>query len=698
MSKSYKIPLWKKAPFLRLLLPVIAGILAEYYSSFSLQFIIYLGIIAAIFFIIFLLLPIVYRFKFSFILGIIITVFVMVLGLFITWNRQVRNHPQWYGHNIDSSSFIVATLNESPVEKNKSFKAVANVQAITNGNTISNASGKVLLYFSKDSFSGNLKYGSKIIFSNKLQDIKNSSNPAAFDYKRYCAFQQIFQQAYLPHGDWVATGLSNISFYDKIKNNAQHYILSTLDKYINGFNEVGIAKALLVGYRVDLDKDLVQQYSNAGVIHIIVIAGLHLGLIYALLLWFLNRIPVLKKSAYIRLIIILICLWCFALLTGASPPVMRAVIMFSCIQIGRTISRNTSVYNSLAASAFILLCIDPFYLWDVGFQLSYLAVTGIVALHKSIFHWFYLKNKIFRAAWNIAAVSLAAQIFTMPACLYYFHQVPLLFMVTNIFAVPLATVALYGCVALVCVSSIPAIASLLGKVITATLWLLNHVVFLINAIPFSTWTDFSISPADTLLLYIIIISFLYWLISRSRISLPIALCSMLFISILYFNKKLYAFHQKKIIVYDIPNHTAIDFINSNTYFYIGDSELTKDDVLKNFHLKPSRISFNCDNINKDTLAVFCKDNFFQFYNKRVVMIDTSINYLPFGKKVDVDYIIISKNAKVRIPALTEVFNCGTYIFDASNPLWKIAKWKKDCEDLHLRFHSVPEQGAFVTDL
>ncbi len=697
MSRSYKIFIWKRAPFLRLLIPVVAGIIAEHSLRLPIQIIAVLSLVTLAIISVLSLLPLVYRFKLSSIRGGVITIFIASFGLFITWNKDARNHSGWYGNSYDSTSLIVARIDEQPVEKNKSYKALAKIEAIVNGDSVLRTSGKILLYFSKDSLSGALAYGDRIIITNKLQEIKNSGNPGAFDYKRYCAFQQIFQQAYLRNSDWILSGKRYVSLYNRIKQGTQQYILNTINRYISGKDEVAIAKALLIGYKADLDKDLVQQYSNAGVVHIIVIAGLHLGLIYTLLLWILNRIPKVKNSKPLRLIIVLICLWCFALLTGASPPVLRAVIMFSSIAIGKTISRNSSVYNSLAASAFILLCIDPFSLWDVGFQLSYLAVTGIVMLHKYIYHWFYLRNRILRGAWNIASVSLAAQIFTLPACLFYFHQMALLFMITNIIAVPLATITLYGCIALVCLSCVSIVATWLGKFLTGCIWLLNHTVFVINAVPFSTWNDFLISFADTLLLYFIIIAALYWLLQRSKIAFRLFISGALILAIQNFGRKFISFHQKKIIVYDVPNHTAIDFINGTNFHFEGDSDFTKDDILQNFHLKPSRILFHSNNCITN-FPIFRQLPFYKFYNKRVLIVDTNINYISSGGKINVDYIILSKNPKVRIPSLAKVFNCNTYIFDASNPMWKIAKWKKDCEDLHLRFHSVPEQGAFVIDL
>jgi len=155
-------------------------------------------------------------------------------------------------------------------------------------------------------------------------------------------------------------------------------------------------------------------------------------------------------------------------------------------------------------------------------------------------------------------------------------------------------------------------------------------------------------------------------------------------------------NQKKIIVYNVPQRIAIDFVKSNTYHFIGDSDLTIDGLLQNFHLKPGRISLMLT--KRDTSSLFLQNNFVRFYGKRILMINSAIDYTPLTKKITVDYIIISKNPKLFISNLAKVFECGVYIFDASNPLWKIEKWKKDCEELHLRFHSVPEQGAFITDL
>ncbi len=243
---------------------------------------------------------------------------------------------------------------------------------------------------------------------------------------------------------------------------------------------------------------------------------MHLALIYYLLLWISEKIPLLKKSKLMRLFSILFCLWFFSFLTGAPASVLRASVMFSFIAIGDSFDKRNSIYNSLAISAFVLLCYDPFMLWDVGFQLSYLAVLGIVVTQKYIYKWFYFKNKILNAAWELASVSLAAQLFTLPVCIYYFHQFPLLFLLSNLIAIPLSTVALWGCIAVLAFSPVPLVAAYLGKLVWGVVWLLNHSVLVVNAIPFSLWNGLLLSLSETIVLYFISATILYWLIKKNK--------------------------------------------------------------------------------------------------------------------------------------------------------------------------------------
>ena len=280
-----------------------------------------------------------------------------------------------------------------------------------------------------------MKYGDFVLINKSLQQIKNGGNPGSFDYQRYASFQQVYHQVFLKKGECTILKQKDaglfMQFIFALRSNTVHI----LQKYFGDDKKIlGISEALLIGFKEDLDKDLVQAYSNTGVVHIIAISGLHLGLIYLVLSWLFKRAPFVRRSLPAQAVLILSCLWLFALLTGASASVLRSAVMFTCIVAGKTIQRQSSVYNALAVSAFILLCYNPYFLWDVGFQLSYLAIIGILWLQQPIYRLIYVKNLLIDKIWQMASVTLAAQLTAFPICIYYFHQFPNLFLIANLVA------------------------------------------------------------------------------------------------------------------------------------------------------------------------------------------------------------------------------------------------------------------------
>ena len=694
------IPLWKKAPFLRLLVPVITGILLQWYVQFYWQQILVMGICFVVAFAAFQLLPLALRFKLQALQGFLITVILVVIGLFITYQKDIRNNQNWFGKIYHDSDYIIATINEPLLEKNKSYKADAVVENILQNNEVKTTTGKIILYFEKDSTGlPKLKYGDKILISKDLQQIKNSGNPGAFNYQHYSAFHQVFHNIFLKNNDWILLDEKNINSFRRFLFTARQNVLNILQKNMQGHDDqLAIAEALLIGYTQDLDKDLVQAYSNTGVVHIIAISGMHLGLIYVLLLWLFNKIPFIKRSGVTKVVLILSCLWLFALLTGGSASILRAAVMFSCIVTGQNFGKRSSIYNSLAASAFLLLCYNPYFLWDVGFQLSYLAVAGIVIFQKPVYHLFYIKNKWLDKIWQLTTVSLAAQILTFPVCLYYFHQFPTLFLFTNILLVPFSSLILFVEIFLVAFSWVPFAGALVGKLTWWLVWLMNKTILWFNKLPFSVWDGISVSSVSTIFLYGIVICAGYWLLNKNKMAFKFSLFILFCFTALSDYTKWKILTQQKLILYNVTQHQSIDLINGGAYKFIGDPALSADGMLQNFHLKPARIALQLNN-KVDSLQTLHQHNqFYTFHNKNILLIDEPVVFLPPEQKINVDYIIISKNPKLYIPELARVFNCSQYIFDGSNSLWKIAKWKKDCEQLHLRCYSVPEQGAFVLDL
>lgn len=699
MRHLYRIPAWKTAPFIRLLFPMGIGIVVQWYSSLTLHFII---LSAACFSCAFFLLYYIHiskKYKLRALQGILLQLMICIAGLYITWEKDIRNHAKWFGHMYSDTVHLIVRIDEPLVQKERSNKAEGYIEAIVAGNKAIPVQGRILLYFSKDTTSSSLHYGDRVLIKKPLQQIKNTGNPGTFNYRRYASFQQIFHNVYLGKNDFVVLHEKKVQPFRQFIYAARKYIVAVLRHYLSkDKNTIGIAEALLIGYKDDLDKDLLQAYSNAGVVHIIAISGLHLGLIFFILSWLLNRLPFLKKNTLLKVILILGSLWLFAILTGSSASVLRSAVMFSCILLGSTYFKQSSIYNALASSAFILLCYDPYFLWDVGFQLSYLAVIGIVWLQQPIYHLVYVKNKWLNKVWNMVAVTIAAQLAAFPLCIYYFHQFPNLFLVTNLVAVPLSTAILFAEIFLLCFSWIGIAAVYIGKAISILIELMNFLIKICNALPYSVLDKIYASVLTTWLLYGVVVFSCGWLLYRNKVFFRLSIICLLFFTFLQAYTKAKCLRQQKIIVYNIPRTQAIDIISRDKYFFIGDSSVRNAGQLQNFHLKPARIDLQVNESHSLPKALVKRGDLWMFAGLRLVVIERALSYQSLTNRIPVDILVISKNPSLKISGIVAALKPSIIVFDSSNSLWKIAEWKRECSALLLRFHSVPEQGAFVFDI
>jgi competence protein ComEC len=473
--------------------------------------------------------------------------------------------------------------------------------------------------------------------------------------------------------------------------------LSILKKYIPGKKESGVAEALLSGYRDDLDRDLVRSYSNTGVVHIIAISGLHLGMIYGLLLFMLKPFRKIKWMRWAKPVIILAILWGFSLLAGAAASILRSVVMFSFIVIGESLGRRTNMYNTLAASAFCLLVYNPYFLWDVGFQLSYTAVLSIVLFMKPVYKWMYFENKLLSSIWQLNSITLAAQPFTLPIILYYFHQFPNLFLFTNFIAVPLSGFILYSELLLLIFSSLPWLAPITGKLAAFLISQMNGFIERTDRLPYAVTGNLQVSLYQTILLYFTISCLAWWLLQKNIRGLLTGLGFLCCFTLLNCLIALSHTKQRKLIVYNIPKHSAIDIMEGRGYQCIADNGLLQNTGLQQFHLQPSRVMHGVKEAG--TLEnTFIHDGMIATSHKTILLINRPVDLPALQRKIPVDIIILSGNPKLWLSRLAAVFDCPQYVFDGSNPLWKIQYWKKDADSLHLRHHSTPEQGAFEVAL
>jgi competence protein ComEC len=689
---------WKKAPFVRLLGSFMVGILIQWNCQIAVSLwwsILGSCIVVSISFFFFALSS---RYKMGVLNGISLLISFISIGGLVARHNDIRHAKNWVGHHYQEGYNLVVTLDEMPVEKQKSFKAIAGVTHLLENEKVIRVQGKIILYFKKDSLLPRLVYGSQIILKKPLQEIKNSGNPGGFDYKRYSLFQGTTHQVYLTAEEFTILPSTNKKWLHTFLDMTREKVLNILRTNIRGHRELGLAEALLIGYKDDLDKTLLQSYSNTGVVHIIAISGLHLGLIYWLLLQLLKPLQGRKYIKWLRPVIIVLGLWLFSLLAGAQPSILRSAIMFTCIVLGENFSKRTSIYNTLALSAFILLCWNPYWLWDVGFQLSYSAVLSIIIFMQPIYNLFYIKNKLLDFFWKLNAVTIAAQLLTLPVSIYHFHQFPTHFLLTNFVAVPLSSFILLGEIFLCIISFIPAVAWLTGKILHWLIWLMNSYVERVEDLPYSLWDSLQINMIQAILLFLFAGAISYWLFEKKKTGLQTGLA----ILVCFFFLRGFSFwqtsRQKKIIVYNVAQRRAIDFINGRNYLFSGDTDLIANDFARNFHLKPSRImqrvsaAASLRNIASD-------NNYISFGTKKILLLDNTISLKPStGTQYPIDLLVVSKNPNIYISRLNSSFAIKQIVFDGSVPAGKLKYWKKDCDSLHIPYHDVVEKGAFVMNL
>jgi competence protein ComEC len=690
----YGIPIWKKAPFIRPLVSLMTGIIVEsqLQNPPAIYWIIILSTLPLL--LLHSLFSFFHRFKFAFINGICFFVLFASFGSLLTIYQKTTTDPNWFGHHYTGHESLVIRLDEALIAKPKSLKANANVLFVLTPSAKIPVKGKLIVYFKKDTSvaaNGFLKYGTQLLFSKSIQEIKNAGNPGSFDFKKYAADHGITHQVYLEAKEIKVLPEKNPHNFKKFIIHAREGLLKTLRKYITSEKERGLAEALLIGYKDDLDRSLVESYTNTGVVHVIAISGLHLGLIYWLLVLLLDR---LKTSRFLRSLLIISSLWLFAIMAGAQPSVLRSALMFSCIVLGDSFSKKSLTLNTLACSAFLLLCVNPFWLWDVGFQLSYSAVLSIIIFMKPIYNSIYFKNKAIDFIWQLNAVTLAAQILTTPISIFHFKQFPNYFLLTNFVAVPLSSLILIGEILLCGIWFVPYAANILGKILEWLIKLMNTYIQRVEQIPYSLAEGLHINIFQTIILYILTAGLALWLFKNSTSALKVALLAAAAFTVIRAMSFYRSEKQHQVIFYNTPGKLAIDIVEGRNTVFFGDPGVIADKQLFNFNIKPARIIYRLRPV--DSLKqLHINRNIIDFRGIHVLVAGRFMDYKVPPMKQTIDILVISGNPVLYIGKLHQVFHLKRVIFIGTSPTYKMNHWKRDCDSLDIPYHELNDKGAFV---
>ncbi len=667
---------------IRLTICLIIGILIGFYIELSLSFTLVVNLVLIF------SLSITYLIKGkatqNYVFGALALLIFISLGVTSTKVYDDRNKT---AHYLNSEiafkthadfSFIITKRLKPDTYNNKYFAEITSINA-------SKVFGKILLNVQKDSLFEHLKIGSVYLANTTLSEVTKPKNPFQFDYNSYLKKRNIHHQLYLKHNEFIhlKTDTHTLDNYaDSFRAKVNEQLVAA------GFKDdvLSIINALLLGQRQDISAEVYNNYVNAGTIHILAVSGLHVGIIFIILSHFLKPLHRLKHGKHlIKPIIIIIILWCFAFIAGLSPSVTRAVTMFSIITCAQFLRRPTNIYNTLTISAFVMLLFKPIYLFDVGFQMSYLAVLAIVSIQPILYGFWKPSNKVTDYFWKILTVTIAAQIGVAPIGLFYFHQFPGLFFISNLVIIPALGLILGLGILVITLALLNILPNVLAQIFSFIIDCLNEFIawiaqfedFLLRGISFSIYHVFGS--------YIIIISLLYLWKHKSITSLKYSLLSiLLFSGMLVFNK--YQNAGDELIIFN-KNRTTLIGEKHNSHLNINHNidsfTVANDKTLKNYNIGHFI----------ETTEISTLKSTYSYKNELLLVIDSVGIYN--SKLFKPSYILLSDSPKINLNRLIDSLKPKHIIADASNYKSYVKRWQQTCKHKKIPFHSTYEKGAFI---
>jgi len=568
----------RTTPFFKLLLPLVCGILLG-------QFLFHHNWIVLVSFLLisFLLLLIFKNISYASRRGVLIKS-AFLFSHFLCWGLFVAKYHDIEANNTEFERTHQTLTLATVWKKSKNhFKANASTQ----GHDLFKK-GDVLIMMRSDSIPKGLP-GDILITKQELKTINPPLNPNQFDYKAYLQAQGIAYSVYLKEGDYhliqAEQKINPIRLFAQLRI----HIINLLDSFPLTAASRAFIKALLLGDKSDLDSEVSAAFSSAGAMHVLAVSGLHVGIIVSIFTRLLSLIkisPSNRSYRWFKTILLVVIIWFFAGITGFSPSIVRASIMFSFLSIGQSLIRHTNIYNSLSMAAFFMLLIDPNNLFSVGFQLSFLAVGGIVFFYDKINKSLYFKNPILRQIWSISSVSIAAQLVTFPLALFYFHQFPIYFLLSNLIVIPAAFLVLLFSIILFALSPFSLPKLIISSILNKSIALLNFLILGLKKLPFTSITDIYIDKFVLLFILLSIIAFSFYILTKKASVFILGICFTILVFSLRLQHKIEQHTKQQLVIYAIPGYHSIDLIQNTKHYLIADSSLWE---------KEGKLKFACEN-------------------------------------------------------------------------------------------------------
>lgn len=611
------------------------------------------------------------------------------------------NNPLTDEHHVSNSSgsdnYIGVVHSHAAKTKWQELEIEMEYGVLAN-DSLAELSGKVILYNALENIQFEL--GDRIQFNADLQRIKANPNPHAFNYARYLFYRKITHSGFLSENA-ILHEKDQISILQKWANQCRLYCTEVLERWITNEESAAIAQAMLLGQRETLSKELNKAFVNTGSIHVLAVSGLHVGILSMIVLWLLNVFPSETfKVRIVKWIIYLACVWMFALVTGSGPAVMRASLMFSLYFSSTIFSKESSSFNSLAASAFLILLNDPYQLFSIGFQFSFLAICSILFFMPLVQALYRRQNTFMTYFLNLMALSFVAQIFVAPLSMTYFNQFALYFFISGLIAVPSAFVILCASVALVLFDLLfpPLNNYVIAPILNITLDILRNAVLYIQDFPAALIKDVYLDFNQMLLLIAVFVSMMfYFFLSKEHLS---SLILFLFIFNAYGIVQTFQRAQQRICyVYNIHKETLIDFVLGDQCYQYASGGL--DPVKITYAAKGNRVAHGIKNLgrinqssNIDDKGLYSNHPFYQLGDTRIMIVDSVDSlYSDFG--LDVHFLILANNVEVDLEMLLQDYLVHHVIIDGSISSFNRDRYVKLLDKLEIRYSFTSDQAYII---
>lgn len=615
--------------------------------------------------------------------GVIATCTTLFLGILIVAMAQPKNSIDHYSH-FTSNGPDMWNLKIIEVLKPTSFtqRFIAEVTYYQKRK----ASGRIILNLATDSIQEKLQVDDELVAHAGLNKIHPPLNPHQFDYRRYLEKIGVYDQLHLNRHNFILDNHPTRTLRGYAAR-LRDEIISRMKRANFGEDEFGIIQALFLGQRDEISEATYTAYKNAGAVHILAVSGLHIGILLMFLEFLLRPLEFLPKGKILKLAVIVLLLWAFAFLAGLSPSVVRAVTMFSFVAYALYLNRPSNTFNILALSMFfILLVIDPMLLFNVGFQMSYAAVFAIVWLYTILQKLWSPKPWLVKKIWQLLSVSLAAQVGVLPISLYYFHQFPGLFFVSNLLIVPFLGLILgvgIIVIALVLLNLAPdnliaLFDSLIGFMNAIIAWIAQQEAFIFQNIPFDS--------VQMVLTYALLIALIWMFNTFTFHRIATVLFCIVCLQIWSLHKQhqthekeqLWIPHQTKnsMLMHQSGAHLTIYSADSSASTRIIDDYVINENIASVIY-RPLKNAFNM--------------------NDRTLLIIDSLAVLP-QLKTPPDIVLLTQSPKINLARFIDSLQPRALIADGSNYRSYVKRWGATCDNKKIPFHHTGEQGAFLLNL